>query len=153
MRPRSVLPLLPSGSSGSGFGDAPPSAVPRYRRCHDAGAGAQVRARLVFFFSSRRRHTRCSRDWSSDVCSSDLVERAARTLRYRDLVLVALMTTEDEPFPDNWIYLHDPETRAGRVQNYGAWSADRSEERRVGKSVDLGGRRIIKKKKGKKIVQ
>src|SRR5256884_6117737 len=29
-------------------------------------------ARLIFFFSSRRRHTRCSRDWSSDVCSSDL---------------------------------------------------------------------------------
>src|SRR6478752_8965435 len=27
---------------------------------------------LDFFFSSRRRHTRCSRDWSSDVCSSDL---------------------------------------------------------------------------------
>src|SRR5687768_17948556 len=27
----------------------------------------------MFFFSSRRRHTRCSRDWSSDVCSSDLV--------------------------------------------------------------------------------
>src|SRR2546422_11614807 len=26
----------------------------------------------IFFFSSRRRHTRCSRDWSSDVCSSDL---------------------------------------------------------------------------------
>src|SRR2546429_1720543 len=29
---------------------------------------------LFFFFSSRRRHTRCSRDWSSDVCSSDLGE-------------------------------------------------------------------------------
>src|SRR5690554_6993945 len=28
-----------------------------------------------FFFSSRRRHTRCGRDWSSDVCSSDLVDR------------------------------------------------------------------------------
>src|SRR3989442_10304970 len=28
---------------------------------------------LFFFFSSRRRHTRCGRDWSSDVCSSDLV--------------------------------------------------------------------------------
>jgi protoporphyrinogen oxidase len=51
------------------------------------------------------------------------VQAAARQLRYRDLVLVALMTTEAEPFPDNWIYLHDPETRAGRVQNYGAWSA------------------------------
>ena len=34
------------------------------------------------------------------------------------------MTTEAEPFPDNWIYLHDPGTRAGRVQNFGAWSPD-----------------------------
>src|SRR6266436_8151170 len=33
-----------------------------------------------FFFSSRRRHTRCSRDWSSDVCSSDLEAEAAREL-------------------------------------------------------------------------
>src|SRR5687768_18133118 len=30
---------------------------------------------LIFFFSSRRRHTRCSRDWSSDVCSSDLEDQ------------------------------------------------------------------------------
>src|SRR5699024_12026131 len=30
---------------------------------------------LVFFFSSRRRHTRSKRDWSSDVCSSDLTYR------------------------------------------------------------------------------
>src|SRR2546429_3069066 len=38
------------------------------------GIGGTLRyiGRLVFFFSSRRRHTRCSRDWSSDVCSSDL---------------------------------------------------------------------------------
>src|SRR3989337_3375904 len=35
-------------------------------------AHEQVRV-LVFFFSSRRRHTRCYRDWSSDVCSSDLL--------------------------------------------------------------------------------
>src|SRR2546429_1821888 len=35
-----------------------------------------LRETVEFFFSSRRRHTRCSRDWSSDVCSSDLeVER------------------------------------------------------------------------------
>src|SRR2546429_3171951 len=32
---------------------------------------------FCFFFSSRRRHTRCSRDWSSDVCSSDLFVRYA----------------------------------------------------------------------------
>jgi protoporphyrinogen oxidase len=47
---------------------------------------------------------------------------AASKLRYRELVVVALITTELEPFPDNWIYLHDPGTRAGRVQNFGAWS-------------------------------
>src|SRR2546429_3614933 len=35
-----------------------------------------------FFFSSRRRHTRCSRDWSSDVCSSDL--KRVFTLRVRE---------------------------------------------------------------------
>src|SRR2546429_1507713 len=41
-----------------------------------------TRMAFIFFFSSRRRHTRCSRDWSSDVCSSDLflflVERSIR---------------------------------------------------------------------------
>jgi predicted dehydrogenase/protoporphyrinogen oxidase len=60
---------------------------------------------------------------SLDPPAPTRVQAAARNLRYRDLVLVALITTEAEPFPDNWIYLHDPETRAGRVQNYGAWSA------------------------------
>src|SRR2546422_7731695 len=33
-----------------------------------------------FFFSSRRRHTRCSRDWSSDVCSSDLASHLVRQM-------------------------------------------------------------------------
>src|SRR2546429_9546232 len=37
----------------------------------------------AFFFSSRRRHTRCSRDWSSDVCSSDLVVARLFRLWYR----------------------------------------------------------------------
>jgi protoporphyrinogen oxidase len=52
---------------------------------------------------------------------ADVVD-AARALRYRDLCLVALVIDDAEPFPDNWIYLHDPGTRAGRVQNFGAWS-------------------------------
>src|SRR3989442_7256923 len=38
-----------------------------------------VRELLGFFFSSRRRHTRCGRDWSSDVCSSDLALAPGRT--------------------------------------------------------------------------
>src|SRR3989449_4188587 len=40
---------------------------------------------ICFFFSSRRRHTRCSRDWSSDVCSSDLdLERLDAARHYPD---------------------------------------------------------------------
>ena len=50
------------------------------------------------------------------------VREAADRLRYRSLCLVAIMTKQREPFPDNWIYLHDPSVRAGRVQNFGAWS-------------------------------
>src|SRR5256884_943604 len=44
------------------------------RQEHDQGFRGLdvVRREFLFFFSSRRRHTRCSRDWSSDVCSSDL---------------------------------------------------------------------------------
>src|SRR4051812_878406 len=49
---------------------------------------------------------------------------AAEGLRYRGLCLIAVVTDEPEPFPDNWIYLHDPGTTAGRVQNFGAWSED-----------------------------
>src|SRR5215813_7258918 len=43
---------------------------------------------FFFFFSSRRRHTRCGRDWSSDVCSSDLVDAGTRVCRFmiQDLV-------------------------------------------------------------------
>src|SRR6266436_6435097 len=40
---------------------------------------------LFFFFSSRRRHTRCSRDWSSDVCSSDLRDQAFDTEQHKRL--------------------------------------------------------------------
>jgi protoporphyrinogen oxidase len=59
---------------------------------------------------------------SLDPLPDDGVVQLARRLRYRDLVVVALVSRDPEPFPDNWIYLHDPGTRAGRVQNFGAWS-------------------------------
>ncbi len=52
------------------------------------------------------------------------VRDAASRLRYRNLCLVALITDQPEPFPDNWIYLHDSAVTAGRVQNFGAWSPD-----------------------------
>jgi len=50
------------------------------------------------------------------------VLRAARGLSHRDFLTVALIVPERFAFPDNWIYLHDPEVRAGRVQNFGSWS-------------------------------
>jgi len=46
----------------------------------------------------------------------------ARALRYRDFLTVALMVRKDELFPDNWIYIHDPSVKVGRVQNFGSWS-------------------------------
>jgi protoporphyrinogen oxidase len=59
---------------------------------------------------------------SLDPGPPDSVASAARRLRYRDLMVVAVVTSDPEPFPDNWVYLHDPAIRAGRVQNFGAWS-------------------------------
>ncbi len=50
------------------------------------------------------------------------IAAAARRLRYRDMCVVGLITAQEEPFPDNWIYLHDERTRAGRVQNVRSWS-------------------------------
>ncbi|MGH2956598.1 MAG: NAD(P)/FAD-dependent oxidoreductase [Solirubrobacterales bacterium] len=52
------------------------------------------------------------------------VRESASRLGFRNLCLVALMIEGQSLFPDNWIYLHDPRTRAGRVQNFGAWSED-----------------------------
>ncbi|MHC4547449.1 MAG: NAD(P)/FAD-dependent oxidoreductase [Planctomycetota bacterium] len=52
------------------------------------------------------------------------VTAAARRLKYRDFVTVALVVRRPECFPDNWIYVHDPAVRVGRVQNFRNWSAD-----------------------------
>ena len=52
------------------------------------------------------------------------VLNAARGLRHRDFLTVALVVPEEDAFPDNWIYIHDPEVEVGRIQNYGSWSPD-----------------------------
>ncbi len=49
---------------------------------------------------------------------------AAKQLTFRDHLLVALVVNDPEPFPDNWIYIHYPKVKVGRIQNYGAWSPD-----------------------------
>jgi protoporphyrinogen oxidase len=48
----------------------------------------------------------------------------ARELRYRDFLTVALMVNKPELFADNWIYIHDPSVKVGRVQNFGSWSPE-----------------------------
>src|SRR5438093_13089568 len=95
---------------------------------------------VFFFFSSRRRHTRLVSDWSSDVCSSDLATGS------RPSKSSERMARRGES---------NGEIGEGRGSSCRPSSGSlsrpgfRSEERRVGKSVDLGGRRRIKKKKKK----
>ena len=48
----------------------------------------------------------------------------ARELRYRDFLTVALMVNKPDLFPDNWIYIHDPSVKVGRVQNFSSWSPE-----------------------------
>jgi protoporphyrinogen oxidase len=47
---------------------------------------------------------------------------AARMLRYRDFVTVALIVKDVDCFDDNWIYIHDPKVKVGRIQNFKSWS-------------------------------
>jgi protoporphyrinogen oxidase len=47
---------------------------------------------------------------------------AAQGLRYRDFLTVALVVDGEDLFPDNWIYIHEPGVRVGRIQNFRSWS-------------------------------
>ncbi len=58
----------------------------------------------------------------ADPPAPDEVREAAHGLRYRDFLTVALVVRGEDLFPDNWIYVHDPEVRVGRIQNFRAWS-------------------------------
>ncbi len=52
------------------------------------------------------------------------VMEAAAKLKYRDFLIVTLVLARADPFPDNWIYVHSPDVKVGRIQNFRAWSAD-----------------------------
>ena len=79
--------------------------------------------------------THAGSDFVSTIPIRELVERleppapenvrkAARNLGYRDFISIALMIDRREVFPDNWIYIHDPDVRVGRIQNFKNWSPD-----------------------------
>ena len=50
------------------------------------------------------------------------VMRAANNLRYRDFLIVSLVVNRKEVSPDNWIYVHEPGVKVGRIQNFKNWS-------------------------------
>jgi protoporphyrinogen oxidase len=64
------------------------------------------------------------RDLANMVDLTQQARSAAESLSYRDFLIVALFVRGPNPFPDNWIYVHDPEVRVGRVQNFRSWSPE-----------------------------
>jgi len=52
------------------------------------------------------------------------VVEAAEALSYRDFLTVVLIVDDPDTFPDNWIYVHDPGVKLGRIQNFKNWSPD-----------------------------
>src|SRR2546429_5398549 len=116
---------------------------------------------LYFFFSSRRRHTRCSRDWSSDVCSSDLPARCEERFPAREIS--GILGHEGCPCPDclqryqkiakvaHKIHLPEGTPRAAQ-QNAGKWIL-RSEEHtsELQSRLHLVCRLLLEKKKNPRI--
>jgi protoporphyrinogen oxidase len=57
-----------------------------------------------------------------DPAAPSEVRHAGESLAYRDFLVVALMIDSTDLFPDNWIYIHSPEVKVGRIQNFNNWS-------------------------------
>jgi len=57
-------------------------------------------------------------------CLEEQTRAAAGRLRYRDFLTVVLILKDRRLFDDNWIYIHDPGVRVGRVQNFKSWSPE-----------------------------
>src|SRR5687768_17634109 len=89
---------------------------------------------VFFFFSSRRRHTRCSRDWSSDVCSSDLGTEGKREMSPAEIAqklaaeIAKTGIADEKNAPEVTVV---PTNEGVMIQLTD--KVDRSEERRVGK--------------------
>jgi protoporphyrinogen oxidase len=57
-----------------------------------------------------------------DPLPPEKVLKAARGLKYRDFLIVPIIINQEHIFPDNWIYIHSPEFKVGRIQNFKNWS-------------------------------
>src|SRR5205814_7986156 len=97
----------------------------------------------LFFFSSRRRHTRCLSDWSSDVCSSDLAEVTIRTAvdaKGRILAKSAKLLLDGGAYSDTGsaVATKSANRIIGPYAMPNLRLEARSEERRVGKGLGRG---------------
>jgi protoporphyrinogen oxidase len=89
-------------------------------RSVDAGGAAhETRARHVVSSAPLRQLARALRPQLSEAARG-----AAGGLKYRDFLTVVLILRDRGGFPDNWIYIHDPAVRVGRIQNFKAWSPE-----------------------------
>jgi protoporphyrinogen oxidase len=59
-----------------------------------------------------------------EPAAPERVLEAASKLKYRDFLTVCLIVNKENLFPDNWIYVHDPRVKVGRIQNFKNWSPD-----------------------------
>src|SRR5207249_5538561 len=103
---------------------------------------------IDFFFSSRRRHTSSKRDWSSDVCSSDLFAWRFFWMFYFSGFCCSLLLKSSVPQYQHKLWATFSRTYIPENGNVGAVfeaALTRSEERRVGKSGDHGSGRDINK--------
>src|SRR5690606_40027015 len=95
---------------------------------------------LFFFFSSRRRHTRFSRDWSSDVCSSDLGDEATVNVYPNPGVAENVEAYgADHVAAQRTIGKEEWQDICPERTDYLVWLKARSEERRVGKECRARG--------------
>jgi len=98
------------------------------RLCHEAGQVTKVVTRSSFgeesfsganFISSMPIRSLVR---ALDPAAPAEVQRAAESLRYRDFLTVVLIVNRKEAIPDNWIYIHEPSVKVGRIQNFKNWS-------------------------------
>src|SRR5437899_6670841 len=107
---------------------------------------------FIFFFSSRRRHTRCLSDWSSDVCSSDLITGASNAVNLADGLdgLAAGMTAFAAVALGGMCYITGHVKFSQYLQVPYIAGTGRSEERRVGKECRSRGSEEHENKQGKR---
>ncbi len=105
----------------------------RVTQCHYDAATRRWTLNLLSGDGTRSEHSATSLISSTPMrqlvaalspAMSPAAQNAAEKLRYRDFLTVALMLKDRNIFDDNWIYVHEPEVKVGRIQNFKSWSPE-----------------------------